>query len=70
MESLTQSLTPKPGIREHYRHIAAQSQCGSMSAAGESRLCIAFTAWTLRAITSAAVARMTLRQRCRGRCSA
>ena len=38
-------------------HIAAQSQSGGMSAAGESGLCIAFPAWTLRAITSAAVAR-------------
>jgi hypothetical protein len=42
-------------------YIAAQSQCGGMSAAGESGLCIAFTAWTLRAIISAAVARVTLR---------
>jgi hypothetical protein len=41
-------------------HIAAQSQCSGMSAAGESGLCIVshrLASWTRWVITSAAIAR-------------
>src|SRR6478609_3562757 len=32
-----ESLTPRPGIREHNRHIAAPDVCDGTSAVGESR---------------------------------
>src|SRR5262249_19012445 len=32
---IAESLTPKPGIREHYRHIAAKTGRSGMSASGE-----------------------------------
>jgi hypothetical protein len=43
--TVAESLTPKPGIREQYRHNSDLSQCGGMSAAGESsRACMAHAA--------------------------